>query len=369
MVMHAETTTEPTVVDVEVVSVDPAAIRDASVAFWWERRGWPNWPIEKYYAVWDWRYRSLSDGPPLVCVARDRHTGRVVGHSAIYRRGFQLNGTRISVGIPSNLAVHADYMGGMAGARLASLPSRELRAGHYDVVLAFANKIAHDIFLRLGARDLGIMSAFTDVHRSSPTLRSRSRLLAPLGFVLDAGLSARRGWLRHRRERGPRLDVCRVNGEEFRRLDRSHWVAPRDRVVAADDPSYVVHRFLECPYAEREIYALLDSHSGACEGYLVTQGAGRVELLDVQVNGARLDIPAAILSASRAFPGVRSVTTTALTGTLLARDLVAAGFLGPRPSNADYPRYISGAVSRRHPLEAELADFSRWNFWTGTSQY
>lgn len=367
--MGAEATTESTTAAIEVITVDPITIRDASVAFWWDRQLWRDWPIERYYKVWDWRYRSLSDGPPLVCVARDKHTGRLLGHSAIYRRHFQLNGTTLSVGIPSNLAVHRDIQGGVAGARLASLPSRELRAGHYDVILAFANRIAHDIFLRLGARDLGVMSGFTDIHRSAPTLRRYSRLLAPAGFILDAGLSARREWLRRRRRRSIRIDVCRVSGDEFRRMDRSHWVPPKDRVVAADSSDYLVRRHLECPYTERDLFVLLDARTGTCEGYLVTEGAGRVDLWDVQVNGATLDLPTAILAASRAFRGVQCVSTSALPGTMLASDLAAAGFVGPRPVNSDYPRFVDGTVRPRHPLERELSDFSRWNLWTGLSQY
>lgn len=368
--MGAESAAENSPGTIELVAADPEAIRDGAVAFWFDRKLWRDWPIEKYYTVWDWRYRSLSDGPPLVCVARNKHTGRVVGHSAVYRRHFQLNGTRIAVGIPANLAVHADYQGGIAGASLASLPGRELRAGRYDVLLAFANRAAHEIFLRLGARDLGVMSGFTDLHRTGPTLRRSSPLLAPLGFILDAGLSMRRGWLRYRRGRSRRIDVCRVSGDEFRRLDRSHWVPPKDRVVAADSAEHVVRRYLECPYEERELFALLDARTGTCEGYVVTQGTGSVDLWDVQVNGATLDVPTAILSATRAFRGVRSVTTSALPGTMLANDLAAAGFLRARhDANADYPRFVDGTVRSRHQLASELADFSRWNLWMGSSQY
>lgn len=355
---------------VEVVLADPSEIREAAVAFWRERGLWPHWPVEKHYEVWDWRYKALSDGPPYILVARNRETGKLVGHSAVYQRFFSLNGVRLSVGIPSNLALSAEFQGGVAGASLASLPSRLLRAGKFDAVVAFANKVAHDIFVQLGSTDLGALTGYRDVRRTSSTLRRRSIALQPLSFMLDAGFSLRRTWLRYRERSAMKIDVHEVDSDGFRRLDRSHWVVPKDRVVAADSTDYIVKRYLECPYMERKAHALFDAKTGSCEGYIITQGETDLDIWDVEVNGARLNIPSAILGAGRAFASARSVGVSALPGTMLARELRAAGFFKAWvDGNANYPRLVDGIVRRRHPLENQLRDFGRWNLWTGTSQY
>ena len=369
--MHTELPSKGNGADaVELLVARPEAIREAAVAFWFARKQWPDWPIEKYYTVWDWRYGSLSDGPAAIYVARKKDSGRLIGHIVIYRRHFRLNGDKISVGVPGNLALHPDFQGGVAGASLASYPSRQLRAGAYDVLLAFANKVAHDIFLRLGAQDLGATANYTTLQRSGFWLRHRAPALAPLSFILDAGIGMRQAWLRRRHRTATKLEVVRLTGGEFQRLDRSHWVAPRDRVVSDDSADFVVRRHLECPYAERELFGLIDAKSSRCEGYVVIQGTGRVELWDVQVNGAAMDIPTAVLSASRAFRRAHTIVTSAIPGTLLAEELVAAGFVGPRDDGSShYPRLIDATIRPRHPLTDQLKEFTRWNLWTGASQY
>lgn len=357
---------------VELLISEPNDIREAVVAFWMERGLWPHWPLDKHYQVWDWRHKGLSDGPPLILIARSLESGKIVGHSAIYQRFFALNGVRLSVGIPGNLALNESFQGGIAGASLANFPFRQLRGGRFDAIIAFANRLAHDIFVQLGASDLGAMTGYRDIRRSSTTLRHRSHALAPLSFVLDAGLSLRRTWLRYRSRTSMRLDVHEVDADAFRRLDRSHWVAPRDRVVAADSTDYIIRRYMECPYVQRRVYALCDAKAGSCEGYIVTQGESDIEIWDVQVNGAgaNLDVPSAILSASRAFRGARSVAASALPCTILARELRAAGFFKVWvDGNANYPRLVDATVRRRHPLENQLRNFPGWNLWMGTSQY
>lgn len=369
--MSTDAVTQRSLTAIEFLETDPRAIRDASVAFWWQRRHWPTWSLEQYFRMWDWRYSSLSDGPALVCVARDRETGALVGHAAIYRRQFRYNDTPLAVGIPSSLAVDAELQGGLAGARLSSFPSRKLRHGTFDVLLGFTNRIAHEMFVRLGAQDLGRMSEYVDVRHSAPILRNRARILAPLGFVADAGFAMRRQWLRLRRKRSVALEVQEVTGDEFRRLDRSHWVPSRDRVVAADSADFLVRRHLECPYAtNRKIHALFVAGSGTCEGFVVTEGTERVELWDVQVNTSRVDLVEAIVAASATFRGAKTVAASALPGSAAASALGRAGlFRTYSERKSDYPRLVDATVRPRHPLESELRDTSRWSFWTGTSQY
>lgn len=355
---------------IEFLDADPAAIRDAAVAFWWARRRWPEWTIDQYYRMWDWRYSSLTDGPPRICIARNRDTGAVVGHHVVYRRRFRYNDTVLAVGVPSSLAVSEDLQGGIAGARLTAYPSRQLRAGEYDVILSFANRIAQDMLLRLGAQDLGQMAAYLDVRKAAPMIRHHVRALAPLAFVADAGFALRRQWLRLRRGRWPKLEAHEVTGAEFLRLDRSHWIPARDRVIPADSSEYVVRRYLECPYAERKLYAILAAGTGSCEGFVVVEGTERVDLWDVQVNCARLELVDAIVAASRAFRGARTITASALPGTVAATALSAAGlFRTGAEKKTTTPRLMNATVRPKHALENELKDISRWSFWTGTSQY
>lgn len=355
---------------IEFLDADPREIRDASVAFWWERRHWPTWTIEQYYRMWDWRYLRLSDGPPQICAARDRETGEVVGHQCVYRRHFRYNDALLTVGIPSSLAVRDELKGGLLGARVSSFPTMQLRRGKYDVLLSFANRIAQDVLLHLGATDLGRMAAYLDVRRSSATIGHRVRALAPLGFVADAGFALRRQWLRLRHRRSIKLEVHEVTGAEFLRLDRSHWVPARDHVVAADSSEFVLRRHLECPYAERKIHAVIAAGTGTCEGFVITEGTERVELWDVQVNGARLDLVDAIVAASAAFQGARTVAASALPGTAAAAALSGAGlFRTYTEKKSTYPRLMSVTVRPKHPLAGDLSDMSRWSFWTATSQY
>ncbi|MGH7461390.1 MAG: GNAT family N-acetyltransferase, partial [Longimicrobiales bacterium] len=279
---------------IEFVRVEAPAVREGVVRFFWEQQHWPGSSHDDYYRMWDWRYSSLSDGEPYVYIARVQGTDTIVGHIAVYPRRFQVGGVELKVGVPGNLVVRPDYRNNVVGPRIVVFPRALVRDGELDMVLAFANPAAHGLFVRLGFHDLGLMHTYSDVRKSAPLLRRRMRAAAGLGPLVDLALSLRRLLRTGRSKRAlGGLEVRPLTPEAFATSDRSHWTHPSDRLVAADSTSYVVRRYLECPYAPRQMYGLLDD-SGRLEGYTILDEQGRIIVWDCQVNHSRLREPLAI---------------------------------------------------------------------------
>ncbi len=356
---------------VDFVTTTPDHVEEEVVRYWSARGQFPDWGDDEHRNLWNWRYRALSDGPTLVCVARDRESSEVVGHVAVYRRNFEIDGKPIRVGLPGSLALRPEFQGGLAGAKLAGFPRQQLRDGAFDVVLGFSNLAAHALLTGTGARDLGPLSYHVDLRRSARFLGQRVPALASLAAPVDAALSIRRRWRRRAglvRRSG--LDVRLLTATEFRSLDRSHWVAPKGRVVSADSTEFVVRRYLECPYAPRQMYGLFDRGGKRLQGYAVTQGRERVEIWNCQLNSARLDLPSAFTVLSSVFADSEALTTSTSQCSELANDLARAGFVARPPSKSPTPeRMLNATFLPENPLAASIDDFSRWDLWLGASQY
>jgi hypothetical protein len=367
--MTEKQATRPSKTSVKLFTVDPDEILDAVVRYWWTRQQWRA-PIEDYRKMWNWRYSSLSDGRPLVCVARDMESGELAGHIALYRRTFSINGVLVRVGVPGSLALRADLQGGFTGANLASFPHRQLRAGVFDALLAFANPIAQDLFTRLGGRDLGAMSRQVDLYDSTHFSQTHLPAARPLAPALNLGLAIRRRLRRFGAERQARaFDARPIDAAEFRALDRSHWNAPRDRLVAADSTEFVIRRHLECPYAARTMYGVFDRGTSRLQGYVITEGTEAVTVWDCQFNADCLDVATTLTAASHEVRNAMMLVVSTMPRTHLAEELRRAGFVTRTPvDGASIGRLLSVSLPQAGPLNPLVNDFAAWNVWLAASQ-
>jgi hypothetical protein len=355
---------------VQLIETEPGAIHQDVVSYWLERGQWPSLDKDQYHALWAWRYTKLSDGPAQVCVARETTSGEVIGHVAIYRRRFALNGRLLRVGVPGSLALRDEHQGGLAGAKLANFPRQRLRVGDYDAILGFSNILANEFLTRTGAKPLGQPAYHVDLRRSHKTLAHRGAVAGALALPVDLGLSLRRVWrTRSVGSAGRGLAVRELTGDQFRALDRSEWVAPRDRVVSADSTEFVVSRFLECPYATRRMYGLFDRGTDRLQAYAVTEGNERIDVWTCQTNAARLDVPAALVAFGDAFDGAEAITATTSRDSMASQDLARAGFvLRPAEKSPNPERRLNMTLATNSRSD-QLEDFSRWDIWLGASQY
>jgi hypothetical protein len=357
---------------VELLQVEARSVREEVVDFLWDRKHWPWRTREEYYRAWDWRYSSLSEGEPLVWIARDSESASMVGHIAVYPRRFRIAGTEVRVGVPGNLVVHHDHRTGFVGPRLVSIPRTLVKSGVFDMIVAFGNERAHPMFLKLGFQDLGRLYTFTDVRRCGPALRRRLKVPTPAGPLLDGALAARRGLRRWRRGAGARgLEVRPLSGAEFLRADRSHWAAPADRLVPAGSSGFVARRFIDNPITPLKLHGLVDRATGALEGYVVSEGNTRARVWECAVNHARLSEAMAISCVADAIPALEAVQVPLLPNSQLARELRDLGFL-QRKTPADYIEQTTSVGVfwlPTHPLAAAFADTARWNLWFGSNHY
>ena len=361
----------------EFQRVDPRSVRDEVVKFFWEQQhSWPGQTRDDYYATWDWRYSSLSDGEPIVYVWRLASTGEMVGHIGVYRRTFRVGPATLRAGVPGNLMVHPQWQNSVIGMRLVRFLRRLVESGELDAVITFSNPVADDMCVRFGFAALGSMHTYVDVHRTAPLLARRRSAAVVLSPFADLAFSARR-WLRTRRHRHSAvpLDVRLLTADEFLRLDRGHWAAP-DRLVSWDSSPFVVGRYLTAPRiqglerAPTDIHGLFGGRTGSFEGYVVADGRQRIKVIDCQVNPASTSPQAAIGEVVSSLPAPESVLVSTLPQSVLARDLVGAGYLHRAVVDAvDASTFLSAYWLPASPHAAFLSDVGRWNIWVGSRHY
>lgn len=348
--------------------VEPAEVREAVVAALWEQRHWPWDTREEYYAAWDWRYTSLSDGHTRVWVAREGEEVR--GHIALHERQYRLGDRDLVVAVPANFWVNRDQRGGLIGPRLATVVRDAVRRGRVDMVLAFVNKAAYDMFIRLGFRDLGTMKAYTDVMRSGPSLARWNSVVGIAAPVVDAALAVRRAMPGRRklRDGANGLSVIELDPDDVRSMERGHWEIPTDRLVAMESPEYVARRYLECPFAERRAYGLVDA-TDRLEGYVVLEGETRPKVWDCQVNYGRLEPVVALDRVARALDTANLIQAPVLPGSEVAGQLRAAGYLERKGDGVVQRTRVCALWSADHPAASALSDTSRWHLWFGANHY
>jgi len=353
----------------EFKRVDPQMVREEVVNFFWQQRHWPGDTIDDYYRMWDWRYRALSDGPPLVYIARVKDTRELVGHIGIYRRTFRCGNVDLKFCVPGNLLVHPDWQKNIIGARLAMFVRTLVESREFDAVLAFGNPNANAMFLRLGFTELGAMHTYVDVREAGPLLRRRAGALAVVAPLINASFAVHRRWSRRGTTRRAPARLRRLTADEFLPLDRSHW-APPSRLVSWDSNQYVVDRYLREPDAERHLHGLFNSNSSLLEGFVVTEPTSRLKVWDCQTNSATISPPDAINAVVEHREDAETVLVPTLPQSDLAQDFVRAGFFDRRSVDSTETTTFLSAYSSRNNTHADiLGNQSRWNIWLGSRHY
>ena len=368
----------PTTADAAVVratrwrveEVQPAATRDELIDFFWEQRHWPYSTREEYLRAWEWRHESLGDASARVWIAREESQGEIVGHIAVYPRRFRFQGRDLAVGVPGNFLVRADHRNSLIGPRLAAGLRRLVSDGELDLVLAYGNPAAHQMFSRLGFRALGRMHEFLDVRRSATILRRYSGAAAAAAPIVDAALAARRWWRNGLRPRSVRnLHAREVGVAEVKGLDRSHWSEPRDQIVGAATGQYLASRFLQAPFSDYRIVGIFD-RSNAVQALVAINVRRRVKILECVTNPDALDVASAIDIAVRTLPNAHAVLIPLLPGSHVARELREYGYFAREPRDPVTARSWWSAYWRDdHPLVNDLSETARWTLLFGATHY
>jgi hypothetical protein len=349
--------------------VAPEDVRDAAVAFFWRMRAWPYPDLESYYRYWDWRYSGLSEERPTVWVAR--HGSAIVGHIAVYFRRCRLDGHAVRIGVPGNFLVDTTHRDTMIGARLASSPRALVRDGEIDMLLAYGNRIAHAMFIRLGARDLGFMKSFVDIRQWAPVLSRRvpgGAALAPLVSAASRLRKALRGRARPRDLRHFRIDE--LDRAALLGIDKSHWRAPNGNLVEDATPRYLADRFLACPVRRHRVFGIFDRVSGALQGLVATEGTTRVKVWTCEVNEDVLTEVEAVNLALDALPDAESVLVPLLPKSHIGKQFASVGFLRERfMDDVEANTSWSACWRDSHPLASRFADVATWKLWYSWSHH
>ena len=217
------------------------------------------------------------------------------------------------------------------------------------------------------------MRTYIDLRDTKPLLGRRHRALTMLAPVLNRALAVRRRLrgLPHGKQL-PRLRARQITPDEFLELDRSHWHPP-SRLVTSDTSRFVVRRYLTWPrgnYAPRYIYGLFDSETGLLEAYVVAEQAVRIKVWDCQVNSSVLDPPSAITAMASIWPNTGTVLVPTLPQSLLATELVRAGFLDRESEDyAEASTHVSVYTKPGNEHAGLLGDPRQWNLWIGARHY
>ena len=357
------------VMPLEFQRVDPHAVRDDVVDFFWQHRRWPGETRDDYYAIWDWRYTALSEGPAVAYIARLKETGEIVGHVGAYRRNFRFGTGDVKIFVPGNLFVHPDWQQRIVGVRMVMFLRALVQNRECDAVLGFGNKTANAMLEKLRFAQLGAMHTYVEIRDSAPVLRRRHEALAALAPVVNLGFAARRLRSGRRSAGASRLQVRRLAAHQFISLDRSHW-APTPRLTAWESNSFVAGRYLSEPNTERHLYGLFDPASELLQAFVVTEPTGRIKIWDCQTNPAVIDEIDAISAVAQTVKGAETVLVPTLPQSRLAMDLVESGFLDRAAVDAiESQTYISAYWLDDNPYAAVFRDPRLWNIWLGSRHY
>jgi hypothetical protein len=353
----------------EFQRVDPHAVRDDVVDFFWKHRRWPGETKEDYYAIWDWRYTALSEGPAVAYIARLKDTGEIVGHVGAYRRDFRFGDADLKICVPGNLFVHPDWQQRIVGVRMVMFLRSLVQNREFDAVLGFGNKTANAMLERLRFAQFGAMHTYVEIRDAGPVLRRKHEALAALAPVVNLGFAARRLRSTIRGGAGSPLRVTRLTPNEFMATDRSHWASP-NRLVAWESNQFIVQRYLREPGVERHIYGLFDSDASLLQGFVVTEPTARIKVWDCQTNSSVLDSVDAISAVGKAVKGAETVLVPTMPQSRLARELVQRGFLDRESVDlVESQTYLSAYWLDDNQHAAVLRDPSLWNIWLGSRHY
>lgn len=353
-----------------VEEVQPAAIRDELVDFFWEQRHWPYATREEYTRAWNWRQTSLGDAPARVWIARAEGSREILGHLAVYPRRFRLRGRELLAGVPGNFLVRPEYRNSLIGPRLAAVLRRLVLDGEFDVMLAYGNPAAHQMFARLGFRTLGRLHEYIDVRRSGAILRRYSRAAVAAAPVVDAALAMRRWWRRRVGRRGiGQWSARELSASEVRALDRSHWVEHSERIVATAAGEHLASRYLSAPFATYRIAGIFD-RNGAVHALVVITARHRVKVCECVTNARTLDVPTAIEVATGALGSVGALLVATLSASETAGELSRYGFMGREPRDPVAERSWWSAYWRAdHGLATHLGNPACWTLFFGSTHY
>ena len=342
--------------------IRPHDARECVVDFFWRMRAWPYANKGEYFQYWDWRYNALSEEDPVAWIAID--DGKVVGHIAAYFRRYSLNGQHIRVGVPGNFLVDDAYRDTLAGARLGSSPRTLVRDDEVDLLLAYGNKVAHGMFVRLGARDLGGMKLFVDIQRWGPVLARPARPLAVLAPVAAVAARARKRIKRGSVRSTAAFHARELTVEQVLSMDRSHWLRSRDYLVAEGTTQYLANRFLRCPVRSHRLFGIVDPATSRTEGLVVTEGSSRVRVWYCEVNEAKVSESRAVELALSAMPDAETIVVPLLPASDLATEFERAGYFpGRETDSVEAKTWWSAYWKPAHPLAGAFAEMRRWKLW------
>lgn len=353
-----------------IQEIRPEELREELIDFFWSQRHWPYPTREDYARAWDWRQASLGVESARVWIARAEDTGEILGHIAVYPRRFRFRGRELRVAVPGNFLVREDQRNTLIGPRLATGLRRLVIDREYDVVLAYANPAAHQMFTRLGFRVLGQFHEFLDVRRSASILRRYGKGAVIAAPIVDAAMAIRRRWLqRHSGRDVMDWEARLLDSAAVRQLDRAHWAVIEDRLAPACLGQFIAGRFLDAPFTDYQVVGIYDN-SGRVQALVVVNPRRRVRVVECAVNPLAIDSATAISVALRALPEPHAVLVQTLPSSQLAGELERAGYIAREPLDPVAARTWWSAFWRDdHPLATELAHSSRWALLFGSTHY
>jgi hypothetical protein len=355
---------------IQIKAVNPFAMRDPIVDFFWRMRAWPYATKEEYIQYWDWRYHSISESEAVVWIATDG--GAIVGHIALNFRNLRLDGRPVRAGVPGNFLVDSQYRNTMIGPLLAGSPLKSVRRNELDLLLGYGNPVAHAIFVGLGCRELGVMRSFVVVRKWDAILARRfppARLLAPVATTAVAA------WNRLSRRKPPQpapyLEARDLGAGELLAMDRTHW-APFAGLESAGDREYLVNRFLRCPVRSYRVTGIVDKQTNRIEGIVVSDDPARMSILLCEVNGSAVSEVEAVALTIGVSPGAEIVLVPLLPHSNLGNAFQQAGFMLRSDAGSDAVLRTttwSAYWRAEHPLASRFADTREWKLWYGWSHH
>jgi len=225
-----------------------------------------DWPEPKF----DWFYQQNYYGLPLCWGVSVDDDQKYVGSETIFPRKFYINGHATKAGITGDFVMDTSHRILGPALKLQKSITSTCQESLYDFLLGLPNKQAKPVKLRAGFHSIGRSLELVKLVRSENYLRkfiNNKVLLSCTSFVSDIliKLFAKENY--SFKNSGLALQIISSFDSRFETL----WEKAKKNfvIIGERNPDYLNWRFLQCPYKDYKIAALVSKDLATVQGYIV----------------------------------------------------------------------------------------------------
>ncbi len=257
-------------------ALDPSIHRDNLLSIWEENfsvfeRGDMRALLERRFS---WFYGAHPIRPPTTWIAfKNPQSDEIMGCASIYPRRILYRGQPYTVGVASDFAVSKRNRVFGPALPLQRAIARSCDEEGFDFILAFPNKTAKQVFLRVGYEEVGETRRWVKPLKTSKQVAKR--ISGPLAVeavsaVADRGLSLLDDLRRLRRLPRVLLTRAEITMEvDYRYGEFWNRAGDQDNITCEKSEEYLRWRYQELPTENTYFFSITERRRDQLAGWIV----------------------------------------------------------------------------------------------------